>query len=123
MQGTKFDDEIVHTAPSTTPWGTHAYIIEAETAERLLLLGNHFIERARRHASKRASSWQLDGHDIKIDHFIKNYYDDLLPRRHRSKYASCKSVIQRQATMPPVMMPEDAVQYGRTDQRTSRMVL
>ena len=94
MQGTKFDDEIVHTAPSTTPWGTHAYIIEAETAERLLLLGNHIIDRARRHASKRASSWQLDGHDIKIDHFIKNYYDDLLPRQHRSKYATCCFVTQ-----------------------------
>ena len=48
VQGTKFDDEIVHAAPSTTPWGTHAYIIEAETAERLLLLGNHIIDRARR---------------------------------------------------------------------------
>ena len=92
MQGTKFDDEIVHAAPSTTPWGTHAYIMEAETAERLLLLGNHVIDRARRHASKRASSWQLDGHDIKIDHFLKNYYDDLLPRRHRSKYAISESV-------------------------------
>ena len=42
--------------------GTHAYIVSAETAERLALLGSHMIERARRHAFQRAASWQLDGH-------------------------------------------------------------
>lgn len=65
--------------------GTHAYIIDAETAERLALLGTHMIERAHKHAFQRASAWQLDGHDIKIDHFLKVYYDSLLPERDRSR--------------------------------------
>ncbi len=72
-------------APRTAPWGTHAYVVDAETAERLALLGTHMMDRARLHAARRASAWQLDGHDIKIDHFIKNYYDSLLPQRLRSR--------------------------------------
>ncbi len=34
------------------------------------------------------TAWQLDGDDIKIDHFIKNFYKHLVPHDDRSKYAS-----------------------------------
>ena len=39
------------------------------------------------------SAWELDGDDIKIDHFIKNYYDYLLPARHRRRYLTRHSLV------------------------------
>ncbi len=73
-------------APKSLPWGTHAYIIGAELAERLLLLGEYIISRSRLNNEDK-SAWVLDGDDIKIDHFINNYYNRMLPKEERSKCA------------------------------------
>lgn len=89
--------------PVTVPYGAHAYIISAKTAERLALLGDHLISRARRGVGQR-TAWQLDGDDIKIDHFLRNYYQSLLPVTDRAKYASefqtleSKSIVQLEDT-------------------------
>lgn len=42
------------------------------------------VKRAERNVADR-SSWELDGHDFKIDHFIQNYYEHLVTRRDRSR--------------------------------------
>ena len=73
-------------APQTTPWGTHAYIISLSAAERLSNLGSWMIQRAALENDDK-SAWELDGDDIKIDHFIRNYYDHLLPAKDRNRYA------------------------------------
>ena len=64
---------MIAVAPDSVPYGTHAYIISAEMAERLSLSAVHMISRARLVIGDR-SAWQLDGHDIKIDHFLRNFY-------------------------------------------------
>lgn len=71
-------------APATTPDGTHAYIIEAETAELMALFGEYLIDRSRLENGHKLP-WQLDGDDIKIDHFIKNYYEKLLPKGSKQR--------------------------------------
>lgn len=70
--------------PKTLPMGSHAYIVDALTAERLAKLGEYMMHRSMRHDGDR-SSWQIDGDDIKIDHYLKNYYDYLVPKEDRSR--------------------------------------
>ncbi len=72
------------------PYGTHAYIISAKTAERLALLVDHMISRARKGVPER-TAWQLDGDDIKVDHFLRNYYQWLLPKPDHLKCALTSS--------------------------------
>lgn len=72
-------------APPTTPYGTHAYIIEAETAERMALYGEYIVGRSKMNDGDKIP-WSLDGDDIKIDHFIKNFYEKLLPKEEQHRY-------------------------------------
>ena len=74
-------------APKEMPWGTHAYIIRAETAERMANLGEWMMNRARKNFGDK-TPWTLDGDDIKIDHFIRNYYRNLVTEVERQRYAS-----------------------------------
>ena len=71
-------------APSTTPRGTHAYIISAEMAERMARAADWMLKRAQQGNGDR-SAWELDADDVNSDHFIRNYYDYLTPsyERHR----------------------------------------
>ena len=71
-------------APDEMPWGTHAYIIRAETAERLANFGEWMINRARKHNGDK-TPWRLDGDDIRIDHFIRNYYRNLVTEADRQR--------------------------------------
>ena len=71
-------------APERLPWGTHAYIIRAETAERMANLGEWMISRARKN-TKDKTPWALDGDDIKIDHFIGNFYKKLVNEVERER--------------------------------------
>ena len=71
-------------APEKTPYGTHAYIVSAELAERLARQAELLIDRAEMNVSTR-STWQLDAHDIKIDHFILNYYVHLTTYHERPR--------------------------------------
>ena len=76
---------VVYTvAPEKTPYGTHAYIVTDELAERLARQAGLMIERAKFNVSTR-STWQLDAHDIKIDHFILNYYVHLTTYHERPR--------------------------------------
>lgn len=45
------------------------------------------------------SAWELDGDDIKIDHFIKNYYEHLLPARHRQRYVAMYLVTRHSSVL------------------------
>ncbi len=81
-------------APGTTPWGTHAYIISAIAAEYLLNLASWMLQRAALQNGDK-SAWELDGDDIKIDHFLKNYYEHLLPARHRQRYVARHLLVLR----------------------------
>ena len=71
-------------APEKTPYGTHAYIVSAELAEKLARQAKLLIDRAELNVSTR-STWELDGHDIKIDHFILNYYVHLTTYHERPR--------------------------------------
>ena len=66
------------------PWGTHAYIISAGTAERMAKLGEWMMSRARKNVGNR-TPWTLDGADIRIDHFVRNYYRHLVIEVERQR--------------------------------------
>ena len=100
-------------APRTTPWGTHAYIISAVMAEQLANLGKWMIHRAAL-VNEDKSAWELDGDDIKIDHFIKNYYDQLLPAEHRQRYITRDSFICGLHEAYACLWPSPACGYGST---------
>jgi hypothetical protein len=70
------------------PWGTHAYIITADLAERMVRLADYMLERSMKPAPVstgpdgaphwfHTTSWTLDGEDIKIDHFLNMVYEHL----------------------------------------------
>lgn len=68
-------------APEAMPWGTHAYIISARQAERMALTAEMMVSRARHPTDHfHTTAWQLDGEDIKIDHYLSVYYSDLTPK-------------------------------------------
>ena len=73
-------------APEVMPWGTHAYIISAQQAERMALTAEYMIQRSRLPVDDfHTTTWQLDGEDIKIDHYLSVYYSELTPEsdKHR----------------------------------------
>lgn len=47
-------------------------------------MGDFIINRAKRQVDDK-TPWQLDGNDIKSDHFIRNFYEGLLPKEERLK--------------------------------------
>ena len=68
-------------APDKMPWGTHAYIVSSRQAERMALTADMMIQRSKRPVDDfHTTSWQLDGEDIKIDHYLSMYYSDLTPQ-------------------------------------------
>ena len=68
------------------PWGTHAYIISARTAERMVLTAELMVERSRLPSDTfHTTSWQLDGEDIKIDHYLSLFYSELTPQTDRQR--------------------------------------
>ncbi|EIE18012.1 hypothetical protein COCSUDRAFT_68433 [Coccomyxa subellipsoidea C-169] len=69
------------------PWGTHAYIINARQAERMALTAELMVARARHPTDDfHTTAWQLDGEDIKIDHYLSIYYSDLTPKNDRRRW-------------------------------------
>lgn len=73
-------------APEVMPWGTHAYIIGARQAERMALTAELMVARSRHPTDDfHATAWQLDGEDIKIDHYLSVYYSDLTPKDDRRR--------------------------------------
>ena len=65
-------------APEEMPWGTHAYIISAQQAERMALTAELMVARSRLPFDDfHTTSWQLDGEDIKIDHYLSLFYSQL----------------------------------------------
>ena len=74
-------------APEEMPWGTHAYIISAGTAERMAKLGEWMISRAQKNIGDR-TPWTLDGADISIDHYVRNFYRHLVIEAERQRSAS-----------------------------------
>jgi len=78
--------EFVAVAPEVMPWGTHAYIIGARQAERMALTAELMVARSRYPTDDfHATAWQLDGEDIKIDHYLSVYYSDLTPKDDRRR--------------------------------------
>lgn len=71
-------------APDTTPWGTHAYIISAGLAERMARVGDWMLNRAKLGVNDK-SAWELDGDDINSDHFLRNYYEQLISVEERQR--------------------------------------
>ena len=62
------------------PWGTHAYIVTSRQAESMLLTATMMIERSKHPSGGfHSTSWQLDGEDFKIDHYLSMYYSRLTP--------------------------------------------
>ena len=78
---------VVHyaVAPREIPWGTHAYIISSDLAERLAKILEWMIQRALIERADK-STWELDGDDINSDHFIRNYYNFLTPTKERKRW-------------------------------------
>ena len=79
-------------APDKMPWGTHAYIVSSRQAERMALTVDMMIERSKRPVDDfHTTSWQLDGEDLKIDHYLSMYYTDLTPQddKRRCEAPSC----------------------------------
>ncbi len=73
-------------APDKMPWGTHAYIVSSRQAERMALTADMMIARSKHPVDDfHTTSWQLDGEDIKIDHYLSMYYSDLTPQDDREK--------------------------------------
>ena len=73
-------------APEVMPWGTHAYIISAQTAERMALTAGLMVARSRLPADGfHTTAWQLDGEDIKIDHYLSLFYSELTPQADRQR--------------------------------------
>jgi hypothetical protein len=73
-------------APEVMPWGTHAYIISAQQAERMALTAELMVARSRLPFDDfHTTSWQLDGEDIKIDHYLSLFYSQLTTKadKHR----------------------------------------
>lgn len=68
-------------SPEKMPWGTHAYIVSSRQAERMALTADMMIQRSKHPVDDfHTTSWQLDGEDIKIDHYLSMYYSDLTPQ-------------------------------------------
>ena len=68
-------------SPDKMPWGTHAYIVSSRQAERMALTADMMMLRSRHPVDDfHSTSWQLDGEDIKIDHYLSMYYSDLTPQ-------------------------------------------
>ncbi|CAL8466291.1 g5827 [Coccomyxa elongata] len=79
--------EAVYVAPEAMPWGTHAYIIASRQAERMALTAEMMVSRARHPIDDfHTTSWQLDGEDIKIDHYLSVYYSDLTPKDDKRRW-------------------------------------
>ena len=83
----RLNSEVVHyaVAPPDIPWGTHAYIISADLAERLAKILEWMIQRALIERADK-STWELDGDDLNSDHFIRNYYNFLTPIKERKRW-------------------------------------
>eukprot|EP00884_Botryococcus_braunii_P010278 jgi/Botrbrau1/19251/Bobra.0073s0004.1 len=96
--------KLVTAGPEHTPWGTHAYIISAQLAERMALLAQLMVERSRMPAPSmtvagqpywyHTTSWVLDGEDMKIDHFISLVYDSLTPQSEKSRWLVFESTAE-----------------------------
>ena len=68
------------------PWGTHAYIVTSRQAESMLLTATMMIERSKHPSGGfHSTSWQLDGEDFKIDHYLSMYYSRLTPHGRQEK--------------------------------------
>ena len=68
-------------SPDKMPWGTHAYIVSSRQAERMALTADMMMQRSRHPVDDfHSTSWQLDGEDIKIDHYLSMYYSNLTPQ-------------------------------------------
>lgn len=75
------------------PWGTHAYIVSSRQAERMALTADMMIARSKHPVDDfHTTSWQLDGEDIKIDHYLSMYYSDLTPQDDRRRCVTQKNV-------------------------------
>lgn len=75
-------------APDKMPWGTHAYIVSSRQAERMALTADMMIARSRHPVDDfHTTSWQLDGEDLKIDHYLSMYYTDLTPQDDKRRWA------------------------------------
>jgi hypothetical protein len=75
-------------APDKMPWGTHAYILSSRQAERMALTADMMIARSRHPVDDfHTTSWQLDGEDLKIDHYLSMYYTDLTPQDDKRRWA------------------------------------
>ncbi len=76
-------------APEVLPWGTHAYIISAAQAERMARLADLLVSRSQHPVDDmHTTTWQLDGEDVKIDHFLSLVYSNLTLSSERSRYCS-----------------------------------
>jgi len=75
-------------APELLPWGTHAYVIGAAQAERMARLADLLVARSAHPVDEmHTTTWQLDGEDIKIDHFLSLVYSNLTVAAERSRRA------------------------------------
>ncbi len=73
-------------APEVLPWGTHAYIISAAQAERMARLADLLVSRSQHPVDDmHTTTWQLDGEDVKIDHFLSLVYSNLTLSSERSR--------------------------------------
>ncbi|KAK9828076.1 hypothetical protein WJX81_000538 [Elliptochloris bilobata] len=77
----------VEAAPELLPWGTHAYIISAAQAERMGRLVDLMVARSAHPVDDmHTTTWQLDGEDVKIDHFLSLVYSNLTLAADRSRW-------------------------------------
>ena len=75
-------------APELLPWGTHAYVISAGQAERMARLADLLVSRSAHPVDDmHTTTWQLDGEDVKIDHFLSLVYSNLTIASERSRRA------------------------------------
>ena len=75
-------------APELLPWGTHAYVISAAQAERMARLADLLLARSMHPVDDmHSTTWQLDGEDVKIDHFLSLVYSNLTLAADRSRRA------------------------------------
>ena len=73
-------------APELLPWGTHAYVISAGQAERMARLADLLVSRSAHPVdAMHTTTWQLDGEDVKIDHFLSLVYSNLTIASERSR--------------------------------------
>ncbi len=108
-------------APELLPWGTHAYVIGAAQAERMARLADLLVARSAHPVDEmHTTTWQLDGEDVKIDHFLSLVYSNLTVAAERSRRCPTLPRPYRCAPRPAAAAPRGRAPHHRSARRVWR---